>query len=303
MNEERIRHDRSAKGIKKALDTLAKNRPELETIVNAFGPLLIAKAEFKENNALFEEVTLDSARFDPETFRKGHPLFATMGLMNFHEALPLAAKSILPAMNTAFKGIRENLEKIEKGISTHRFDTKACIFGFMEDHQETLEKEAQKVDASVDIFRFVLGQLAKPFMEMQAVLFAPVAQGHQWLYGYCPICGSYAAIAGLVGEGGKRWLQCATCAHEWRFNRHTCPRCGDKKHDNHEYFFDENGPAKAGERVDLCKACHTYLLTKDLRQLIDPAKMEVVALGMVPLDILAQEKGFSPVAATPWNTL
>ncbi len=303
MNEERIRHDRSAKGIKKALDALVKNRPEVENLVTAFGPLLIAKAEFKEKNPLSTEVTLDSKRFDPETFRKGEPLFASMGLMDFHDALPRAAKTILPAMSTALKGIRDSLEKIEKGFSTHGFDTKACIRAVLEDHQETFDKEAEKVGASVDIFKFVLDQLTKPFMEMQAALFAPLTQGHQWLHGYCPVCGSYAAISGLIGDGGKRWLQCATCSHEWRFNRHTCPRCGDKEHDNHEYFFDENGPAKAGERVDLCKACHTYLLTKDVRQLIDPVKMEVVALGMVPLDILAQEKGYSPLATTPWNTL
>jgi len=41
----------------------------------------------------------------------------------------------------------------------------------------------------------------------------------------------------------------------------------------------------------------------DLRQKMDPFNMEVAAMGMVALDILAQEKGFSPLAATPWNCL
>jgi FdhE protein len=110
-------------------------------------------------------------------------------------------------------------------------------------------------------------------------------------------------MAGLVGEGGKRWLQCSLCDHEWRFNRHTCPRCNDSNHENQEYFFNKDSPLGAGERVDLCNNCNSYLLTVDLRQKIDPVNMEIAAMGMIPLDILAQAKGYTPTAATPWNSL
>lgn len=93
------------------------------------------------------------------------------------------------------------------------------------------------------------------------------------------------------------------CAHEWRFSRHTCPRCSNKDHDRLEYFFDQNSPVKDSERVNVCKECNTYLLTIDLRQQIDSVNMDVATMGMIGLDIQAQEKGYSPQAKTLWNSL
>jgi len=302
MTQERIRHDQSVKGIEKALETLAARKPAFETIVDAFGPLLLAKAAFKESYSLPDNLNTESLPFDENRFSQGEPLFTSIGLMDFHEDLTLAAQALLPPMKKTFKGIGQEIEKIEKGILTPGFDARECVRDFL-DHPDALKKQADEMDVPVDIFKFVLGQLIKPFMEIQAPVFAALTEGHQWLHGYCPVCGSNAAMAGLAGEGGKRWLQCANCAHEWRFNRHTCPGCDDKDHTHHEYFFDENSPVKAGERVDVCKACNTYILTMDLRQKNDPFNMEVAAMGMVALDLLAQEKGFSPLAATPWNCL
>lgn len=303
MNNERIRHDRSIGGIEKALKTLVENKPALENIITAFGPILLAKTAFKEDYPLPESLKDQSFPFDQNRFSQGEPLFANMGLIDFHGDFKVVAARLLPPMKKAFKAISEDLEKIEQGFLTTGIDSSECVRAFVDDNGEILKKQAHEIGASFNIFKFVLGQLAKPFMEMQAAIFAPLTEGHQWLHGYCPICGSYAAIAGLVGEGGKRWLQCATCDHEWRFNRHTCPKCNNSDHSKHEYLFDTNSPVKAQERVDVCNECNSYLLTVDLRQRIDPVNMDVAAMGMVPLDILAQEKGYAPLAATPWNAL
>jgi FdhE protein len=303
MTNERIRHDKSVRGVKKALETMAGNRPELETLVDAFGPMLIAKAAFKEDHPLPEGLRVDDFPFDLNRFIQGESLFTTIGLMDFHGEFNVAAECLLPPMKTAFKGIARDLERIEQRFSAATVDTRECIQALVDDQQAILKKQAGQMGASFEVFKFVMGQLTRPFIEMQAEAFAPLTQGHQWLHGYCPLCGSPAAIAGLSGEGGKRWLQCSVCDHEWRFNRHTCPGCNDNDHTRHEYFFDQNSPVKAGERVDVCHNCNTYLLTIDLRQRIDPVNMQVAALGMVPLDILARDKGFTPLASTPWNSL
>lgn len=303
MLNERIRHDRSSRGIEKALENLCRIKPQLENIARAFGPLLVAKATFKEEwhhpqGVGKEEFTLDTHRFS-----QGEPLFVHMGMIDFHEDLPAAARHLLPPMKQAFKGINKEIEKMSQHLSTNGIDARESIHALVNDNQKTLNEQAEKMEISLPVFTFILGQLAKPFLEMQSPIFAPLTEGHQWLHGYCPVCGSHAAIAGLIGEGGKRWLQCSLCTHEWRFNRNTCPRCNDNNHENQEYFFDKDSPLKAGERVDLCNNCKSYLLTIDLRQRIDPVNMEVAAMGMIPLDILAQEKGYTPIAATPWNSL
>jgi FdhE protein len=303
MNKERIRHDNSAQGIQKALDALILAKPELENIINCFGPLLVAKAAFKEACSLPEELKDHALSLNSDRFAKGEPLLTDIGLVDFHEDFKLAAQKLLPPMETAFVGIKEDIQKIAQGFADDSIDPRECVQAFVGGTSQALEKTATTIGTTPEIFNFIISQVAKPFMEMQSASLAPLIAGQQWLRGYCPICGSYAAIAGLVGEGGKRWLQCATCCHEWRFDRHTCPKCNDSDHTKHDYFFDKDSPAKAQERVDECHACKSYLLTKDLREHTDPVNMEVAALGMVSLDIRAQEKGYMPLASTLWNSL
>ncbi|MDD4650512.1 MAG: formate dehydrogenase accessory protein FdhE [Desulfoplanes sp.] len=303
MDKERIRHDNSAKGVQKALDTLMLDKPELENMVNCFGPLLVAKAAFKETCSLPEELEDQSLHLNTNRFAQGEPLLTDIGLIDFHEDFKRAAQKLLPPMETAFIGIKGDIQKIAQGFADDSINPRECVQAFVGGTPLVLEKTAASTGTTPDIFNFIIGQLAKPFMEMQSASLAHLIAGQQWLHGYCPICGSYAAIAGLIGEGGKRWLQCATCGHEWRFDRHTCPKCNDSDHTQHDYFFDKNSPAKAKERVDECHACKSYLLTTDLRERTDPVNMEVAALGMVSLDMRAQEKGYMPLASTLWNSL
>ncbi len=303
MNQnERIRHERSSKGIQSALDTLAQRKPSLSSLVSAFGPVLTAKARFRESLPALAPVT-DLPGFDPVRFSQGAPLFATTGLMDFHQGVKPAAQMILPPMAKAFPGIQRDVETIESQIADNRLEPGECVRAFVDDDAKKIDALAARADTRPDVLKFALAQISGPFMEIQAQSLSPLIEDHQWHYGYCPVCGSYAAVAGLAGEGGKRWLQCPACAHEWRFSRHTCPRCSNKDHDSLEYFFDQNSPVRAAERVNVCKKCKTYLLTIDLRQSIDPVNMDVAAMGMVGLDIQAREKGYSPLAATVWNSL
>ncbi len=303
MNQnEHIRHERSSKGIQSALDTLAQRKPALSSLVSAFGPVLTAKAQFRESLPELDPVT-DLPGFDPVRFSQGAPLFATIGLMDFQQEFKSAAQMILPPMAKAFTGIQRDIEILETRIADNLLEPAECVQAFVDDDAPKIEVLAARADINPAVLKFALAQMSGPFMEVQAQALSPLIEDHQWLYGYCPVCGSYAAVAGLAGEGGKRWLQCPACAHEWRFSRHTCPRCNNKDHDSQEYFFDQNSPVKAAERVNVCKKCKTYLLTIDLRQAIDPVNMDVAAMGMVGLDIQAKEKGYSPLAATVWNSL
>jgi len=302
-NNERICHETSSKGIQEALDTLAARRPALATLVTAFGPLLVAKAKFKESLPVPEAKKEDFPDFDPVRFSQGAPLFTLTGLMDFHPELKQAARMILPPMAEAFAGIKDDVERLEEKIEDDSIAPEDCVKAFVDDDTKKIDDLAARAGIPSEVFKFALAQMAEPFMEVQAKALSFLIEDHQWLHGYCPICGSFAAVAGLIGEGGKRWLQCPCCAHEWRFNRNACPKCDNKDHDSLEYFFDQNGPVREGERVNVCNACKSYLLTVDLRQHIDPVNMDVAAMGMIGLDIQAREKGYSPLAATFWNSL
>jgi FdhE protein len=105
-------------------------------------------------------------------------------------------------------------------------------------------------------------------------------------------------MAYLQGEGGQRWLRCARCGHRWRFARTACPVCGNQDQDRMEFFFVEG---RERERADCCHRCGRYVVTLDARGLDAPPVWAVAALGMVHLDLLAQEKGLAPAARSAWN--
>ena len=304
MNQnERIQHEKTPKGIQTGLDTLAMRKPALSSLVSEFGPVLVAKAEMTARLSENEVDKPDLPDLDWVRFSNGVHLFAITGLMDFHQEFKQAAHMILPAIAEAFPGIRSDIKAIESSISDNSLDAGKCVQAFMKNDTKNIKRLADRVGTRPDIFRFALAQISEPFKEIQARAFSPVLADHPWRHGHCPMCGSFPAVAGIIGEEGKRWLQCSVCAHEWHFSRHTCPRCENKDQNLFENFFDQNSPVKDGEQVDVCKLCNTYLLTIDLRQQIYPVNMDVAVMGMSELDIQAREKGYSPQAETLWNLM
>lgn len=292
MNQnERICHEKTPKGIQAALDTLAMRKPALSSVVSAFGPVLVAKAELTARLSENEVKKPDLPELDWIRFSKGVHLFAITGLMDFHQEFKQAAHMILPPMAEAFPGIQSDIEAIESNIADNSLDAEMCVQAFAENNTRIINAFAARAGTGPDIFRFALAQIAEPFKQIQARAFSPLMEEHPWPHGHCPMCGSFPALAGLIGEEGRRWLQCSVCAHEWRFSRHTCPRCENTDQNLIENFFDRNSPVNDEEQVSVCKLCDTYLLTIDLRRHIDPVNMDVAAMSMIDLDIQTRERG------------
>jgi FdhE protein len=65
-----------------------------------------------------------------------------------------------------------------------------------------------------------------------------------------------------------------------------------------EFLYSED---RKNERAELCIACKKYILGIDIRGLIKKPPKEIASLGMIYLDILAQDKGFVPGAVLLWN--
>ncbi len=53
----------------------------------------------------------------------------------------------------------------------------------------------------------------------------------------------------------------------------------------------------------LCYDCMKYLVSIDFRDRADEVVREAAPLGLVYLDVLAQDKGFSPGATCAWNVM
>ncbi len=148
---------------------------------------------------------------------------------------------------------------------------------------------------------FALGQVARPLVERLSEGMSPLIESLNWVKGYCPICGTMPEFAFLRGDGGQRWLRCASCGHEWRFTRLICPFCESDNQEDFEIYFVED---RAHEKIEVCLGCKRYVLTVDSRDRSGTEiAHEVAAVGLMHLDVIAQRKGFHPVAVCLWNTV
>ena len=141
---------------------------------------------------------------------------------------------------------------------------------------------------------------------------------------HCPSCGgppqlSYFAVPSEDLASGGRFLLCARCQGSWGFARMTCPGCGEDSSSRLQIFSEEGtasgergsvvrglegrlGEIRASEakpvfphiRIEACDTCRRYLLNIDLAA--DPTAVPVVdELAALPLDLYAEERGFSKI--------
>jgi hypothetical protein len=141
---------------------------------------------------------------------------------------------------------------------------------------------------------------------------------------HCPGCGgppqlSYFAVPSEDLASGGRFLVCARCQISWGYARMTCPGCGEDSSSRLPIFSEEgtasgergsvvrglegrlgeHGPAELKPvfphiRIEACDTCRRYLLNIDLAA--DPAAVPVVdELAALPLDLYAQERGYSKI--------
>jgi FdhE protein len=275
--------EQASERMQKAFDHLRNQVPQLANVLDAFETLFIERAILKAE--LPSEEPRDFS-IDPVQLSQGVPIFSRDDFALSSDWLIKSAQRLIPAMEKGFPGIREPLKTIKAAIHVHT--------------DEGIEDLANKLSVDASTLRFVLFQLVKPFAEKRAESLPPLPEEAKWLKGYCPVCGSWPELGFIEGKEGHRKLRCSFCGHTWGFMRTQCPFCETTDQDKLELHFAED---RAFERVELCHECKKYLVSIDLRERIDEVVLEVAPLGLVHLDIIAQEKGFAPAAILGWNVI
>ena len=116
----------------------------------------------------------------------------------------------------------------------------------------------------------------------------------------CPLCGARPLLGMLrpEGDGGKRFLLCSFCSHEWEFRRIYCAYCGETREQSLPVFVAESFPHIRLEACDTCRHCiRTVDLTKD-----GNAVPVVDDLAAIPLGLWAEEYGYQRIHANLLGT-
>jgi FdhE protein len=284
--------------IEKVVKKMKEQMPPIEKVLSAYGKVLEEKARLREELPLLKDSLLPAP--DPFRFSQGVPLLTEDTMPRFTDSSKDVCDRMLPVLEKAFPKISPVIQKLRVALEEKELDLEYCMETMLSGAEEKMGEIAFGVGTDSLTLKFIFGQVMKPFVEKLAKAYQPLIQNLNWLRGYCPICGSYPELSYLVENEGQRWLRCSLCGHEWRFMRTKCPFCENEDHNKMEFYFIED---RSHERAEVCYQCKRYLVGIDLRKCSDEVVLEVAALGMVYLDILAQGKGFLPVAVCAWNVV
>ena len=298
MTSSDISPQESAERVREALDRIKEHVPAVAPLVDAFGDLMVERTLLREE--LPKEEGLSLPEIDPDRFLQGVPVAEKETFLVARDDLKKAVQRLIPAMEKGLPKIRGELAAVKDALLEGPLDLEATARLVLENKREEIETAIKDLKLDSRILEFVIGQLMKPFAENRARSITPLPEELQWLKGYCPVCGSWPGLSLLRGKEGQRWLKCSFCSHEWQYMRTNCPFCENTDFDTMEYFYSED---RETERVEVCHKCERYIVSIDVRDRADDVVLEVAPLGLVYLDILAQQQGFRPGAITEWNVL
>lgn len=118
--------------------------------------------------------------------------------------------------------------------------------------------------------------------------------GHRWEDGRCPLCSAKPAMASLTDDP-QRILHCSWCTTSGPYRFTGCPHCGISDPSKLGTLVPEE---EKGFKVVTCNECKTYLKVVESPVLAEMS-IDLADLASLPLDIVAQEKGYARRAPNP----
>ncbi len=220
----------------------------------------------------------------------------------------LEATELLPKMRSAMSPM--DSKAYPREIAGQIFDLFASIFDLPTAAFEPLSRAL--ADGDIDFMRLPLGEIpALPALsctddELARVLFLlsrpyflalretfPL-DGSEWEGGRCPLCSAQPALSSII-EGPKRLLHCSFCGTSGPYRFIGCPNCSTVDTAMLNTIVSEDEP---GFRIATCDACHTYVKIAENPVLSEMA-FDLADMARIPLDIVAQGKGYARMAPNP----
>jgi FdhE protein len=283
--------------IGETLDWMKAGGGHLEKILESFRGLLVEQTRLKAElpaDAFFKIDVLDKERFV-----KGAPLTCREKLISIGKMWKIGAERLIPPMREGFPKIREVLERLQSVLIIGNIDPDMYATEILKDRNRGSWEIAAESTLEQGIVKFALLHISRPFVAKRAETLMPFMEGLSWEKGYCPVCGSLPELSFLREKEGRRWLKCSFCRHEWRFIRTACPCCETQKEGSAGVLYIEG---REHERLDLCHHCRKYVAEIDLRVSVKEPALDAAALGLLHLDVMAQQKGFQPMAGI-WGSV
>jgi len=140
-------------------------------------------------------------------------------------------------------------------------------------------------------FAQLLELALQPVLWEAAARCAALTDVDRWDRGYCPVCGSWPALAELVGAEKRRVLRCGRCGTWWSWLVLLCPYCGNDDHRSLGTL--SAAEARSGDRIDVCERCHGYVKCVATFTSMPTPRLAAEDAATVHFDVGAREAGYT----------
>jgi len=280
------------------IDRAIEKNPHAGEILKASGPVIARQRQLATSMKL---TMLDFSAVDKEKLKAGVPVSRQINLFCCSkESLKEIILSLASAVKEGMPKLAEGVDRFCALIDNNEINPADYFIVSENGESKTTDKWANDLKISPSNASFLMNLAACVVLEYRAKEIMKTLGELDWNKGYCPICGAFPSIALIQEVGGRRFLHCSSCGHDWSFTRVVCPYCENEAQQGMDYFYIEN---KTQETAFICEKCRKYLITLyRVADLLD-RDMDVSAISFVHLDMIMQDKGYEPMTVCAWNVL
>ncbi len=282
--------------LQKKVNEILEERPYCGTVLGAFRPLLIERNRQMADLKIEAIPGLRPGDWNPDS---GVPLIRTQPLCNEGDPWRRMAVGLTGAIEEGFPDLGIELDKIKVDILGNRIRLYEYFRNFPDEEREIVAGWAVQCGVREETLRFLLLNIARIVLTIRAKEVSPVIRDMQWDKGSCPICGASPMLS-ILRDKAQRWLHCSVCAHEWRFSRVACPFCNHESPSGMNFYFLQD---RQDESAYACEECKHYLVAVNRPAGLSKTDPDIVAISLLHLDLMMQQRGFLPVAECGWNVL
>ncbi|MEN6431985.1 MAG: formate dehydrogenase accessory protein FdhE [Smithella sp.] len=283
--------------LEQIINRAIEQNPQIKDILKSFEPIIV-KQNYLMASAIFPKSNYSS--IDKEKLKAGVPVCRQINLFLPDDPFKEIVSSLGKAIKAGLPALDEDINRILDLIRKGKINLKDYCLPYPDCDSKLIDRWVEKVKVEREPLVFLINITARVILEARAKEIMADIGPFDWEKGYCPICGDFPSIALIEEEGGKRFLHCSTCGQDWRFTRVTCPYCEKETRKDMEYFYVEN---KTQEAAFVCDKCKKYLVTLYRAGKLFERDMDVSAMSLIHMDMLMQDKGYTPMTACVWNVL
>ena len=216
------------------------------------------------------------------------------------EPIPLPVPVLTPTLlrlcdALASGGAGEAATHIRDAVASGNIEPGSLLAASLNRDQTALRTGATHRGLSPDLLWLVAELAVGPFVHaLQRTLFSAATSPElttaldAWNKGYCPACGSWPALAEVVG--GHRALRCSFCSSAWELTIYACIYCEES---GEGFVTAAPNEERKDRRLEVCSTCGGYLKTVDVPELSPFPLLSISDIESTDLDVAGMEHGYA----------